>query len=313
MKKRHNPVNAPSPDIDLKYCINQNSVFFDKLIELIPAKFYLPIKRLDPDKSSTTTLDRLMKILEKEKSSDESIDEGLEINPMMSGLEDNDRRVTYEELRQRLRHKIDELRRGQNNDGLDKQKKRKRDSESEEKKPTKTSVEKVEKDVEEVKELKFSHVKLGNKEGQEKKKRKLSKLKELQKAKELEEAKDPVKADIISKKHLWKAATSRAAGVKVHDDQKRLKQNIQKEKKRHQKSVEKWKERIVTQQKMKAEKQQTRSHNRAEGIHQKRCSGLQKERKSSCGQVLNGEKMVTLTTLQLKVPLSKSLYWYLSL
>ncbi|KAF2283852.1 hypothetical protein GH714_016537 [Hevea brasiliensis] len=43
MKKRHNPVNAPSPDIDLKYCINQNSVFFDKLIELIPAKFYLPI------------------------------------------------------------------------------------------------------------------------------------------------------------------------------------------------------------------------------------------------------------------------------
>ncbi|KAF2283851.1 hypothetical protein GH714_016536 [Hevea brasiliensis] len=134
-----------------------------------------------------------MKILEKEKSSAESIDEGLEINPMMSGLEDNDRRVTYEELRQRLRHKIDELRRGQNNDGLDK----------------------------------------GIKKGK-KKKRKLSKLKELQKAKELEEAKDPVQADIISKKHLWNAATSRAAGVKVHDDQKRLKQNIQKEKKRHQ-------------------------------------------------------------------------------
>lgn len=70
----------------------------------------------------------------------------------------------------------------------------------------------MEKDVAEAaKELKFSHVKLGNK-GHEKKKRKLSKLKELQKARELEEAKkDPVKADIISKKHSWKAATSRAA------------------------------------------------------------------------------------------------------
>ncbi|KAJ9177461.1 hypothetical protein P3X46_012678 [Hevea brasiliensis] len=275
MKKRHNLVNAPSPDIDLKYCINQNSVFFDELIELIPAKFYLPIERLDPDKSSTTTLDRLMKILEKEKSSDESIDEGLEINHMMSGLEDDDRRVTYEELRQRLPHKIDELRRGQNNDGLDKVKKK-----HERRNSAKETQEGFRKDVEEAtKELKFSHVKLGNNEGQEKKKRKLSKLKELQKAKELEEAKDPVKADIISKKHLWKAATSRAAGVKVHDDQKRLKQSIQKDKKRPQKSVAKWKERIVTQQKMKAEKQQTRSHNIAEGIHQKKMQRIAKREK----------------------------------
>lgn len=172
--------------------------------------------RLDPDKSSTTTLDRLMKILEVEKSNDNSVDDGLEINPMTSDLEGNDRRVTYEELRQRLRRKIDELRGGRNYSGLEtkeiRQRKRKRESESEEKKPNKNFSRKVEKDVTEAaKELKFSHVKLGNK-GHEKKKRKLSKLKELQKAKELEEAKkDPVKADIISKKHSWKAATSRAA------------------------------------------------------------------------------------------------------
>lgn len=168
--------------------------------------------RLDPDKSSTTTLHRLMKILEVEKSNDNSVDDG----PMMSDLEGNDRRVTSEELRQRLRRKIDELRGGRNYSGLEtkeiRQRKRKRESESEEKKPNKNFSRKVEKDVAEAaKELKFSHVKLGNK-GHEKKKRKLSKLKELQKAKELEEAKkDPVKADIISKKHSWKAATSRAA------------------------------------------------------------------------------------------------------
>lgn len=168
--------------------------------------------RLDPDKSSTTTLDRLMKILEVEKSNDNSVDDG----PMMSDLEGNDRRVTSEELRQRLRRKIDELRGGRNYSGLEtkeiRQRKRKRESESEEKKPNKNFSRKVEKDVAEAaKELKFSHVKLGNK-GHEKKKRKLSKLKELQKARELEEAKkDPVKADIISKKHSWKAATSRAA------------------------------------------------------------------------------------------------------
>lgn len=42
-KKRQNIVNAFIPEADLDSRIHQNSLFFDKLIELIPAKFYLPI------------------------------------------------------------------------------------------------------------------------------------------------------------------------------------------------------------------------------------------------------------------------------
>ena len=56
---------------------------------------------MDLEKSSTTTLDLLKKSLEKEKSS-ESDDEEIEIKPMLSGYESNDRKVTLEELQQRL-------------------------------------------------------------------------------------------------------------------------------------------------------------------------------------------------------------------
>ena len=41
--------------------------------------------RMDPEKSSTTTLDLLKKSLEKEKSS-ESDNEEIEIKPMLSGM-----------------------------------------------------------------------------------------------------------------------------------------------------------------------------------------------------------------------------------
>ncbi|GMY18716.1 ribosomal RNA-processing protein 14-C [Fagus crenata] len=51
--------------------------------------------RMDPEKSSTTTLDLLKKSLEKEKSS-ESDDEEIEIKTMLSGYESNDQKVTLE-------------------------------------------------------------------------------------------------------------------------------------------------------------------------------------------------------------------------
>ncbi|KAI6695509.1 hypothetical protein NL676_023219 [Syzygium grande] len=45
-KKQKSAVGSTAPDsdagLDLKSLIHQHSVFFDKLIELIPAKFYLP-------------------------------------------------------------------------------------------------------------------------------------------------------------------------------------------------------------------------------------------------------------------------------
>ena len=97
MKKKNVKVDKDSvPVVDLKSIIHQHSLFFDKLVELIPAKFYLPTddkdkpwfqglskaerasakketkenikkarrNRLDPEKSSTTTLDLLKQSLE---------------------------------------------------------------------------------------------------------------------------------------------------------------------------------------------------------------------------------------------------------
>ncbi|CAK7327335.1 unnamed protein product [Dovyalis caffra] len=337
VKEKQILVSESDVDVNLKSLIHQSSLFFDKLVELIPAKFYLPTddkekpwfhglskgakasakkearenikkarrNRLDPEKSSATTLDLLMQNLEKEKSNSESDGVEVEINPMMSGLENDDKSVTYEELRQRLRRKIEELR-GDRNCGSSenakrrkevrgiRQDKRKRESGSEEKKPGKsTSLERVEKDAEEAtKELKFSHVKMGNEEEHGmKKKRKVSKLKELEMAKELEEAKkDPEKGGAISKKHSWKAATSRAAGIKVHDDPKLLKQSLKKGNKRHQKNTEKWKERVESQQKMKAEKQQKRSKNISGRIEQKKMRRIEKREKKLMRPGFEGSK-----------------------
>lgn len=339
-KEKKSLVNEDSSSVNLKSLIQQHSLFFDKLIELVPARFYLPIDdkekpwfqglskgektlaknesrenikkarrdRLDPEKSNKTTLDLLKENLEKEKSNEKNADEEKEVKPMMSDLEGDNRSVTYEELRQRLHRKIEELRAGRNAGSSDKskkknekskrkdnqQKKRKRESGSEEKKTTTSnSSNKVEKDIEEAsKELAFSHVKIGSEENLgKKKKRKLSKLKELEKAKKLDEAKkDPEKGEVIAKKHSWKAATNRAAGIKVHDNPKLLKQSLQKEKKRRQKNAEKWNERVETRVKMKSEKQQKRSENISERIHQKKMRRIEKREKKLMRPGFEGRK-----------------------
>ncbi|XP_050219952.1 uncharacterized protein LOC126670298 [Mercurialis annua] len=334
MKKRQNIADESNSEFDIKSLIHENSVFFDKLIELIPAKFYLPVddtdkkwfqglskgekalakkesrenikkarrQRLDPEKSSATTLDLLMKNLENEKAEEDegSDEEEVEINPRIT---DGDKSATYEELRQRLHRKIEELRGGRSTGGSDRvrknkgilQKKRKRESESENKGPaSKESTKKADKDSaakEDPKDFKFSHVKLGDEEHGKNKKRKFSKVKELEKAKQLRDAKkDPEKGDIITKKHSWKAAVDRAAGIKVHDDPKLLKQSLKKEKRRQQKNAEKWKERIESQQKMKAEKQQKRSHNIADRIQQKKTRKIAKREKKLMRPGFEGRK-----------------------
>ncbi|KAJ4841900.1 hypothetical protein Tsubulata_014261 [Turnera subulata] len=339
VRKRKNVIVEPNTDnTDIKSIIHQNTLFFDRLVELIPARFYLPnndedkpwfqglsknekaeakkvsrenVKkarrdRLDPEKSKTT-LDLLMQNLQKEKENDESEGEEVEVNTMVTGLDGDDNKVTYEELRQRLHRKIEELR-GNRNSGESnrekkrnernerrqgQQKKRKRESGSEEKKPdAKVSLEKVEKDAEEAtKALKFSHVKLADDDQQHgKKKRKLSKIKELEKAKELaEEKKDPAKG----MKHSWSAATSRAAGIKIHDDPSRLKHSIQKKKYMHKKNVKKWNERVETQHKMKTEKQQTRKQNIAERAQQKKMRKIAKREKKLMRTPSGGSKETT--------------------
>ncbi|KAK7363629.1 hypothetical protein VNO77_05778 [Canavalia gladiata] len=340
MKKKKQKVAAEGdagPDLDS--LIHEHTLFFDKLIELIPAKFYLPtddtekpwfqglskaakaeakketkenIKksrrdRLDPDKPSATTLDILKQSLGKEKANDSDEEQGV-VKPIMSGLEGDDRSVTYEELRQRLHRKLEEFRASRNCGNSDKankmyernakrgfkDKKRKRDNEIEESKPAHDeSVEKVKKDAAEAsKELVFGHVKLQNEEVQGKKKRKVSKYKELERAKKLEEVKkkDPEKGEAFARKQSWKAAMDRASGIKVHDDPRLLQKSISKEKKQQQKNAEKWKDRIQTRDQLKAEKQQRRSENIADRIHQKKMRKIAKREKKLMRPGFEGRK-----------------------
>ncbi|XP_057979139.1 ribosomal RNA-processing protein 14-like [Malania oleifera] len=332
------------PENDLKSVIHNHSLFFDKLIELIPARYYLPtddtekpwfqglnkaekaslkqktrenIKkarrdRLDPEKSSSTTLDLLKQGLENEKSGnklDGDNDDGAEVMPVkpVFNMDGDDQSVTYEELRQRLHKRIEELRSGrggsdkiQKNDKSVKSErkdnhknKRKREIKSAETKDKGKNSNLVKEDASEAaKGLAFGNVKIDNEEERgRKKKRKLSKEKELERAKRLEEAKkDPERGEIVAKKHSWKAATGRAAGIKVHDDPKLIKQSMQKEKRRHAKSVEKWKERVETREKMKVGKQQTRAENIADRIHQKKMRKIEKREKKLMRPGFEGRK-----------------------
>jgi len=141
IKKKQKGVAYLSACQDLESMIHENAHFFDKLIELIPAKFYLSTDdnekpwfqglskdakakekrktvdnirksrrdRLDPNKPSATTLDLLKQSLGKEKLNDSDEDEGV-VKPFMLGLEADEQSVTYEVLRQRLRCKLEEFR-----------------------------------------------------------------------------------------------------------------------------------------------------------------------------------------------------------
>ncbi|KAK8480376.1 hypothetical protein V6N11_074076 [Hibiscus sabdariffa] len=323
-KKKDKALNESESTIDMKPMIHENAQFFDKLVELIPARFYLPdekdkpwfqglskaekasakkqsrenIKkarrdRLDPEKSTKTTLDLLKENLEKEKSNMDSDGEEkeIEVRPIMSDLDGGEERsVTYEELRGSLRSKIEELRGSRNIPSSDKgkkrknerndkkgnlQKKQKSDGVVEEKKIDSINDEhNVEKDIveEAANKLIFSRVKLGDNED----KREDSK-------------KESTKSELLAK-HSWKSAMDRAAGIKVHDNPKLLKQSIQKEKKRHQKNAEKWHERVETMKKLKAEKQQKRSENIADKIHQKKMLRIAKREKKLLRPGFEGRK-----------------------
>lgn len=314
-----------------KAMAHEHAKFFDNLIELFPARFYLPDEterkyfpglskakkakakrktnenlkkarrdRLDPEKASLSTLDLLKKKIEKEKLTSKKDEDNNK--PKTSGFKKDDS-VSYDELRQRLHRKIDELKGGRGgSDGprIHERKrllpsKRKRESDYEEKtvEENKSAADKGKGklDVEEAaKDLTFGYVKIDD-DGKDKKKRRLSKAKELERAMKLADAKkDPEKGEVIAKKHSWQAAASRAVGIKVHDDPKLLKQSIHKEKKRHEKNAEKWKERIEGQQKVRVEKQQKRSGNIADRIEQNKMRKIAKREKKLMRPGFEGRK-----------------------
>lgn len=349
---------------DLKALIHEHALFFDQLVELIPARYFLSYSaddkpwfpglskaekqklkaqtrenivksrrdRLDPTQFSST-LDLLKKSLadeqassdedddddEEEEEEEEDVDEEEEKVEKKVAATGGEQPVTYEELQERLRRRIAELAAGRNTRPESRLKQEKK-KELKNKKKTKVdskknreknkdgeasssaggkrkredgndndsfSKDKKKKNkVGEAADITFGQVKIDGKDGK-KRKKKLPKEKELERAKKLEEIKkDPEKGKKVS----WKAAVSKAAGEKVHDDPKLLKQSIKKEKKRQQKNAKKWKERERTVKKAKAEKQSKRSENIKERIHQKKMRKIEKREKKLMRPGFEGRK-----------------------
>ncbi|MCL7044714.1 hypothetical protein MKW94_007777 [Papaver nudicaule] len=334
-------------DGDLKSIIKDHSKFFDKLVDLIPAKFYLPAEekpwfqglkskenlkkarrnKLDPEEPSGT-LDLLKKkVVEDNEDSEESEDDDIEVSDesdeeeedkkdvLKLKMKDEEESLTYEELRGKLSRKLVELRSGrkagpEEESNREKKrnewfKKRKRENDGEIETKAEIKMKKIEDNIiqtqkkikedisKAVDELTFGHVKIDENDefGKKKKKRKLSKSQALEEARKIQEAKkDPEKGESIAKKHSIRAATDRAAGIKVHDDPKLINKSIKKEKKKQQKSAKKWKDRDETKNKVRAEKQKARNDNIQGRIQAKKAKKIEKREKKLMRPGFEGRK-----------------------
>lgn len=276
--------------------------------------------RLDPSAPPSSTLDLLKKSIadqeaeeeqdsENEASSEDDDDDNEEEQEEMplapAAVVSEDRSVTYEELQERLHRRIAELRgnrctrpeflnkpkkekgkKAKGKKGKDVGKKRKRedgieDAEGKDGKKPKEAGEKAP-------DIMYANVCVDHKEARRRKKRRIkNKRKALEQAKRMQQAKeDPEKAS----KTAWDVATRRAAGEKVHDDPKLIRESIKKDKKRQQKHADQWKERQKTVDKQRKEKQKTRTENIRERAHQKKMRKIEKREKKLMRPGFEGRK-----------------------
>jgi len=164
-------------------------------------------------------------------------------------------------------------------------KKRKRDDGTEE---NSKNGKKVKKEAEEKPDIMYANVFVDPKEARRRKKRRVkNKKKALEQAKRLQEAKkDPEKASKIA----WDTARRRAAGEKVHDDPKLIKESLKKEEKRQQKHAALWKERQKTVDNQRKEKQKKRTENIRDRAHQKKMRKIEKREKKLMRPGFEGRK-----------------------
>ncbi|KAL8505318.1 hypothetical protein ACS0TY_016528 [Phlomoides rotata] len=328
-KKQKQVTFAPQNDGELEYVIHSHGEFFDHLIELIPAKFYLPSEdaeskpwykglskaakaslkqksrenlkvarrhRFDPEGEPSSTLQLLHNQQNSKSSVAGNAEDGESQGKPIDVEEDKEKSVTYEELRERLRRKIELLRgnRGESSRNYEKKvkyegKKRKKGDESDGGESGKGASLDEDEDAEEI--IEYGKVRLGDEdEGKrgKNKKRKLSKSKELEKVKKKEEVKK--ENPTVAERESWKAATSRAMGIKVHDDARLIKDSMKREKRKKEKNAEKWKERAETQEKMKEERQKKRRENIAGRINEKKTRRIAKREKKLMRPGFEGRK-----------------------
>ncbi|XP_073289910.1 uncharacterized protein [Primulina huaijiensis] len=312
MKKKARAFKATD---DMKSLIHSNAEFFDHLIELIPAKFYQAKDEdskpwyqglskaakasLKQQSKQNLKFSRRQRFDPERKASSSAANQDSFVN----AEEELDRgqqnqSVTYEELRQKLRRKIEVMRgnRGaasddkkiDNRDVENNGKKRKRGDESAGRVTGKEVVESQ--DGEEI--IEYGKVRLGDdeelKNRRKNKKGKLSKVKELERAQRLQEVKRENSG--VAERESWMAATSRAMGVKVHDNSRLIKDSIKREKRKKDKSSEKWKERVEGQKKVKEHRQQKRKENIEGRIKDKKMRKIAKREKKLMRPGFEGRK-----------------------
>ncbi|XP_042036469.1 ribosomal RNA-processing protein 14-like [Salvia splendens] len=306
-KKKQNP--AAEIDSNLTSSIHSQSEFFDHLIELIPARFYVSAD--DDSKPWYQGLSKAAKASlrlktkenlklarrnrfdpDAEPSSTAKLVQGEDGENPSKEIDADDREkksVTYEELREKLRRKIEALKGNRGEKRTDERKMRnewnKRNREND------GNVDGGDDndddgDGEEI--IEYGKVKLGDEgEGRNSNKRKLSKAQELERAKKKEVMKENPS---VAEKETWKSAVSRAMGVKVHDDAKLIKGSMKREKKRKEKNAEKWKERVGTVEKMKVERQKKRRDNIVGRINDKKARKIAKREKKLMRPGFEGRK-----------------------
>lgn len=346
------PFSPPfSPETQLETLIHENSLFFDRLVELVPARFYLPSEgppnpgyygmskaekaaarkatkvnlkkarraRLDPE-NYASTLELVKRNALKEK--EEKLKDEEDCQNSLIACKD-DKSTTYEELRKKLHKRIEELQANRHvavgDDAHNWKNEKKKDTkirkrkqeavasattssgapvtqESVPAKRPKESVNKTRKDSMEDNSTKFEFgrvkISVGNENTKEtQKKRKDSKGKLLEKATKLQSTmQDPEKGQVVAMDHSWSAAANRAAGVKVLDNPKLLKQSMKKEKHKHHKNAQKWKERAELKEKAADAKQQTRAENIAQRSQQKKERLIAKREKKLLRPGFEGRK-----------------------
>lgn len=276
--------------------------------------------RLDPE-NYASTLELVKRNALKEK--EEKLKDEEDCQNSLITCKADDKSTTYEELRKKLHKRIEELQANRHvavgDDAHNWKNEKKKDTkirkrkqeavasattssgapvtqESVPAKRPKESVNKTRKDSMEDNSTKFEFgrvkISVGNENTKEtQKKRKDSKGKLLEKATKLQSTmQDPEKGQVVAMDHSWSAAANRAAGVKVLDNPKLLKQSMKKEKHKHHKNAQKWKERAELKEKAADAKQQTRAENIAQRSQQKKERLIAKREKKLLRPGFEGRK-----------------------
>lgn len=304
-----------------------HSAYFNSLIDLVPVKYYLPPTeeeqtskyykkcKTKAPKQNTKEVIKKAKRARLDPTQPKTLYEiqlGLEENERINSLEDKEQDEAglsvekiqsgdIEELKSRLRARIEEFQRERNAPcGKAGKQPRKSKPKREMKAKNRQKVTTVQsKDKDSTKQTSspnktilndngevvfskfdFMETKKGTKQGKIRRYSKLLAKAEAEKKKlETLQTEDAEKAKELKDKQLWNKALQKAEGVKLRDDPKLLKKSIKRRDQEKKKSKKQWKERMDHQKKQIEEKQKLRKSHIKERIEAKKAKKLGKGKK----------------------------------